>query len=222
MHQPPTTYFIGGIATDAFLFRYPLQVVPRSVYLPFPLHNPADTMESYVLKFLPLINTNEPFNLVANSMGGMMAMELCRHIHPLKVVLISSVKCRAEMPPWLRSLQHTGLHRLLQGSLFIKGIEWGSGLVPEVQRIPGLRKGVVAMARHNNPAFLEWCVNAIAHWKGPDDYRADIYHIHGTADRLFPYRRIRNAIPIQGGTHKMLLTRAAEVTKVVMKCLKSS
>jgi pimeloyl-ACP methyl ester carboxylesterase len=217
-----TTYFISGIATDNRVYDYPLQQIPGSVYLPFPPHHPSDTMESYVLKFLPHIDTSVPFNIVANSMGGIMTMELLRHIHPQKVILISSVKCRSEMPWHLRQLKYSRLHRLLPGQGFIAGVQYGSLFLREINRVPGMRELVVQMAQNNTPGFLYWCVNAIVNWQGKTDYRKDIIHIHGTRDKMFPIRNIANTIAVPGGSHNMQLTRKEEITALLLQHLQIS
>jgi pimeloyl-ACP methyl ester carboxylesterase len=217
-----TTYFISGIATDKRVYDYPLQQIPGSVYLPFPRHEPSDTVESYALKFLPLIDTSRPFNIVGNSMGGIMTMELLRHVQPQKVVLISSVKCRAEMPWRLRQLKYSRLHRLLPGKGFIAGVQYGSLFLKEINRVPGMRELVVQMARNNTPGFLYWCVHAIATWQGGHDYRKDIIHLHGTRDGMFPIRNIANAIAVPGGSHNMQLTRKEEVTSLLRQYLQIS
>jgi len=210
-----TTYFIGGIATDERFYAYPLAQIPGAVYLPFPRHEAGDTMSRYCLRFLPLIDTIRPFNLVGNSMGGIMVMELLRHTHPEKVILVSSVKCRAEMPWRLRQLRYSKLHRLLSGRAFIAGTRWGSLLLPELRTAPVVRQLAISMAEGNDPAFLSWCVNAIVNWQGSNHYRSDIVHIHGTRDGMFPYRNLSQAIPVTGGTHQMQLTREEEITALL-------
>ncbi|MDB5227375.1 MAG: alpha/beta hydrolase [Bacteroidota bacterium] len=219
MHTPKT-YFIGGIASDERLFKYQLVHIPNSTYLPFPKHDQHDTMETYAKKFIPLIDTSQPFHIVANSMGGIMTMELIKHIHPQKVVLVSSVKNRKEMPFILKQMKITHLHKLLPGAGFIGFIQFGSLFKKEITRIPGLRETVVSMAKNNDRDFLYWCVNAIVKWKGDIDHRKDIIHIHGTKDDMFPYRNIRNAIPVKDGTHAMLLNKHVEVTSLLKENLK--
>jgi pimeloyl-ACP methyl ester carboxylesterase len=214
-----TTYFIGGIATDAHLYDFPLKHIPGSVYLPFPQHQKGDNMTTYACKFIQLIDTSKPFNIVANSMGGMMTMELVKYIHPEKVILISSVKCREEMPWRLRQLRYSSLHKLFPGKAFIAGVQYGSRFIKEISQTPDVRNTVIQMAKNNPPDFLYWCVNAIAKWNGTKDYRKDIIHIHGTKDTMFPYRNIKNAIPVINGTHNMLLTRKEEITALLIQHL---
>lgn len=215
----PITYFIGGIASDERVFKYQMTAVENAVYLPFPKHDKHDTMETYAQKFIPLIDTSKPFNIVANSMGGIMTMELIKHIHPEKVVLISSVKSRKEMPFLLKHLKYTNAHKLLPGRGFIGFIQFGSLFKNEILKVPGMRRLAVSMAKNNDTDFLYWCVNAIVKWNGKEDYRKDIIHIHGTKDEMFPYRNIKNAIPVQGGIHAMLLINYKEVNKILAEQL---
>jgi pimeloyl-ACP methyl ester carboxylesterase len=217
--QNNTTYFIGGIASDERLFRYQMVHVPNAVYLPFPSHAVNDTMETYVCKFIPSIDLSKPFNIVGNSMGGIMAMELLRHLQPEKTVLISSVKNRKEMPFILKQFHSTRLHKVLPGSGFTGFVRAGSFFKKEITAFPGLRQMVVSMAAGNRPDFLYWCVNAIVNWKGAPQENRNVVHIHGTKDSMFPYKHIRNAIPVEGGTHAMLLSRHREVTSLLLQYL---
>jgi pimeloyl-ACP methyl ester carboxylesterase len=216
------TYFIGGIASDERIFKYQMAVVDNPVYLPFPRHHAKDTMESYAEKFVPLIDTTKPFNLIGNSMGGIMTMELIKHVQPEKVVLISSVKSRSEMPFILKQMKFTNIHKLLPGQGFIHSIQFGSIFKQEVLKKPGLRHLAVSMAKNNDPDFLYWCVDAIVKWNGKEDYRKDIIHIHGTRDEMFPYRNLKSAIPVEGGSHSMLLINHAEVNRILLEQLNKS
>lgn len=214
-----TTYFIGGIATDRQLYKHQLEHIPDGVYLSFPQHDADDTMETYVQKFIPLIDTSRPFNLVGLSMGGIMTMALLNHIHPEKVVLISSVKCRSEMPWHLRQLKYSKLHKLFPGSMFIKSIVLGTRFIKEVNTTPHLREQVISMAKNNKPDFLYWCVNAIVNWEGNSNYRNDIIHIHGTKDEMFPIKNLKNVIPVEKGTHNMLLSNPSYFTDFLLNVL---
>jgi pimeloyl-ACP methyl ester carboxylesterase len=214
-----TTYFIGGIGTDRQLYRHQLQHIPDSKYLSFPQHEEEDTMEIYIRKFIPSIDTSKPFNIVGCSMGGIMTMALLKHIHPEKVILISSVKCRKEMPWRLKQLKYSRLHKLLPGRLFIKGVATGSYYDKELKAIPGLSSMVASMAQNNSPRFLSWCVNAIVNWDGKTPDRNDIIHIHGTKDGMFPIKRLQQVIPVPNGSHKMLLSNPAFFTDFLLKQL---
>ena len=221
MSLQANNYFIGGIASDERLFRYQMVSIENAVYLPFPKHDRNDTMETYAQKFIPFIDTSKPFNIVANSMGGIMTMELIKHVNPEKVVLISSIKSRKEMPFILKQMKFTNMHKLLPGKGFIGAIQFGSLFKREVLKEPAMRNLAVSMAKSNDPSFLYWCVNAIVKWNGTEDYRKDIIHIHGTKDEMFPLRNIKNVIEVKGGSHAMILNRHHEVTKLLVESLKN-
>ncbi len=72
------------------------------------------------------------------------------------------------------------------------------------------------MTYNNGPAFLYWCARAILRWKGDPAPRPDILHLHGTKDKMFPVKLLKNIIPVAGGTHLMLLSRAEEITNILM------
>ena len=209
------TYFISGIATDERALRYQYDAVPNSIYMPFPKHDKKDTMSTYVQKFIPLIDTTTPFNIVGHSMGGIMAMELIQHVQPQKVILLSTIKSRGEMPFKLKQLSVTHFHKLLPGKGFISSVRFGSRFKSELKKMEGLREMAVSMAEANDPGFLYWAVNAIVKWKGTEDYRNDVIHIHGTRDEVFPYSKLKNVIPVFGGTHVMNMTRAEEVNRLL-------
>ncbi len=209
-------YFISGIATDERAFHLQYDSIPNAVYLPFPKHGKKDKMSDYARRFIPLINTAEPFNLIGHSMGGIITMEIIKHIRPEKVILISSVKSRKEMPFNLKQLKITHFHKLLPGKGFIKSIEVGSKFIKEIMQTPGLRELAVSMAKNNDPSFLYWAVNAIVKWNGDENYRQDIIHLHGTKDTMFPYKNIKNPIPVFGGTHEMNIIKAEEVNRLIL------
>ncbi|MBK9330797.1 MAG: hypothetical protein IPM95_16185 [Sphingobacteriales bacterium] len=62
-------------------------------------------------------------------------------------------------------------------------------------------------------------MDAIVKWKSTEDYRKDIIHIHGTKDEMFPFRNIKNAIPVEGGSHSMLLIQHDMVNKILQEQL---
>ncbi|PSK94696.1 alpha/beta fold hydrolase [Taibaiella chishuiensis] len=206
------TYCIGGFATDVRLFRDQLDHIPGTVYLPFPQPERGDSLETYALKFLPLIDQEQAFNLVGQSMGGIIVMELVRHIRPEKVILISSVKSRAEMPRWFNFLRDTRLYRLSPGPVIVAAIWLGTLFMRELTRVKGLRRLCLDMTRENGPAFLQWCTGAIMNWKGQPSPRPDIIHIHGTKDTMFPFRYVKNTLPVTGGTRLVMPDQAALIT----------
>ena len=62
--------------------------------------------------------------------------------------------------------------------------------------------------------FNEWAVDQVIHWKN-EEVPANLTHIHGTSDRIFPNFYIKDALWIKGGTHFMIVNRAKEISKII-------
>ena len=69
-----------------------------------------------------------------------------------------------------------------------------------------------------NPAFFEWAIRQLFswdnHWKP-----ANILRIHGTADKILPYKKIMNAIAVKDGEHLMVYSKSAVVSQILKEKL---
>ena len=58
------------------------------------------------------------------------------------------------------------------------------------------------------------------HWKG-DGNIPDLVHTHGTRDEIFPIKYIENCIPVENGTHAMIITKAKKISEIIINSLES-
>lgn len=211
-------YLIPGLGADGRMYMPQLKVLPNAVILEHQKPLKGETLVQYAKRLSAQVDTSEPFILIGTSLGGIIAIEMARIIHPDKVILISSVKHRGEMPAWMRAMKHLKLHNLLSGHNFIRFSN------ANVKRLITKRDTKVArllMDMHNSadPEFVQWAINEVVNWKGGEDYRQDVIHIHGTSDRLFPHVNIKDAVYIKGGSHVMGLTQSQDVNKALLKAI---
>ncbi len=211
-------YLIPGLGADGRMYMPQLKVLPNAVILEHQKPLKGETLVQYAKRLSAQVDTSEPFILIGTSLGGIIAIEMARIIHPDKVILISSVKHRGEMPAWMRAMRHLKLHNLLSGQNFIRFSN------ANVKRLITKRDTKVArllMDMHNSadPEFVQWAINEVVNWKGGEDYRKDVIHIHGTSDRLFPHVNIKDAVYIKGGSHVMGLTQSQDVNKALLKAI---
>lgn len=82
------------------------------------------------------------------------------------------------------------------------------------KRLKDDTKHMTQMFKEQNDKFLRWAIINAPKWRGKGD-ESRIAHIHGTNDRMFPFPRIKNAIPVEGGTHLMVYVKGQEVTKLI-------
>lgn len=54
--------------------------------------------------------------------------------------------------------------------------------------------------------YLDWAIDQIVNWP-QNVHDPNIIHIHGERDAVFPIQNIRHCIPVQNGTHTMIIHR---------------
>lgn len=195
-----------------------LKVLPHAIVLEHLAPVTNENMTQYAMRMAQSIDTSLPFSLVGTSLGGIVAMELSRILKPERVVLLATVKNRSEMPGLIRAMSLLNLHRLISGSQFKN---FNQLLVKRLDS-RGDSPAAAVISQMTNDAsaeFIDWAVNAIVNWYPPETYPSDIVHIHGTKDQLFPIHKIKNAIPIQNGSHVMNMTMSYEVNKALLSAL---
>ena len=211
-------YLIPGLGADGRMYTPQLKVLRNAVVLEHQRPLQGETLAEYARRLSGKIDTSEPFILVGTSLGGMISVEMAKVVNADKVILISSVKHRGEMPRWIRAMKHLRLHKLLSGANFIR---FSNANVQRLitKRDTAVAKLLVDMHNSADPEFVSWAINAVVNWKGTKDYRDDIIHIHGTRDQLFPHRNIEKFIPVKGGSHVMGLTQAQDVNKALLNAI---
>jgi pimeloyl-ACP methyl ester carboxylesterase len=211
-------YLLPGLGADKRMYQKQLAVMPGARVLEHLSPVKGQTLAAYAKRVGALIDTSRPFVLIGTSLGGMVCMELARLINPQKIILIASIKNRAEMPLFIRSMKYLNFHRLIPGNaykrfnnLMVKRLD-GRGDKAAAQLIKD-------MTDDADPHFLKWAINAVINWKGEEQAAKNIVHLHGTADQLFSYNLIKNAIPVKNGTHVMNITNSEEVNRILLKAL---
>lgn len=210
-----TIYVLGGLGADERVF-YKLDFGSHNVvYIKWVAPYKNETIESYALRLTTQISTPTPI-LIGLSFGGMMAVEIAKHITTEKIILLSSAKNRQEIPYYFRLAGAVGLHNIIPSSLLIKAnifTNWffSSRSVEE-------KKMLSAILHDTDPVFLKWAIAKIATWKNVTTHQ-NLQHIHGTADRILPIINIKANESVEGGAHLMVVTNAKEVSRILKKVL---
>ena len=203
-------YFLPGLGADERLYANIHLEGVEEHYLNWMEPEGCKTLAEYALKFVPLIDTDEPFYFVGTSMGGMMSIELQKHVSPEKMILVSTVKTQKELPIHLKTVARTRLNALFSGSL----IQNLSGLIDTVYpwQTRTQRDLFLEMLHNCTPTFLEFAINACVNW---DNTRMPtrFAHIHGSRDPLFPASRAKGAEIIKGGNHFMIYEMGEVMTE---------
>jgi hypothetical protein len=134
------------------------------------------------------------------------------------VILISSAKTSSEIPFYYKWAAAMRLNKIIPVSWLKRSnsiSQWFFGLKKAEDKL--LLK---QMLEDTDPEFLAWSIDKIIHWKNKNKL-ANVFHIHGKADRLLPYRFIQPDVSIHEGSHFMLINRADEISSIIRKQLEA-
>ncbi len=154
--------------------------------------------------------------LLGVSFGGIVAGEIAKLIPAKRVIIISSVRSRRELPPLFRLAGYLHLYTFLPYPLLKKpNILLRFAFSPLSNEDYALLKRVVA---DTDIAFLKWAIKQVLLWH-PDTPVHNLIHLHGTADKIFPSTHIQRFLPVKNGGHFMVYNRAEEINTLLAKML---
>lgn len=208
-------YIFSGLGTDERVFKDIDLTGYSPVFVKWIAPYKDETIENYSRRLTTQITSDHP-TLIGLSFGGMVAMEVCKHIEAEHLILIASAKTKNEIPFYFRMAGYLRLDRLvptawMKSPNFIDN--WLFGLTGESDK--RLLKEIL---EDTDPAFLRWAINQILHWKNNQTF-SKVTHIHGRSDRILPYRFINADISIDQGGHFMTVNKSDELTRVIRDLL---
>ena len=204
-----TIYCISGLGADEKAFakiRVPGYELKHLLWLT-PIKN--EPIAAYAKRMAEQITESNPV-LMGLSFGGIMCIEIAKLVPVDKVILISSIPSHKQMPLWMKAAGKLKLNRIVPLNAHMKLMQ------PMHDFFIGAKgekeKEIVRRYRQNvQQDYLEWAINAILNWK--NDWKpANLYHIHGDADRIFPIKKVKPDCIVKGGTHFMIFSKATDVS----------
>jgi pimeloyl-ACP methyl ester carboxylesterase len=211
-------YFIGGLGSDKRIFRHiQLPADCEIIYLDWIPPEKNESLPAYALRLAAIIQFQEPFILVGLSFGGMIAVEIAKVYRPQKIILISSIPVSRHLPAYYRMASSIRLQRILPISI----IKWAALLKRRFSRETSEDKKILKeMILSSDASFIKWAFGAILSWKNkwvPEN----LIHIHGSRDRILPYRYTQPTHIINKAGHIMILTQSEEINKILEQVLEA-
>ncbi|MBC7651157.1 MAG: alpha/beta hydrolase, partial [Deinococcales bacterium] len=170
-----------------------------------------ETLVAYALRLRATITEPNPI-IVGLSFGGMLVTEMAKNDATVTPIIISSNKSTAEFPFWLKIGKYVPVYKWVPNKVFQStrfGTFWFMGATEEREK-----RVVKAIINATNIAFTKWAIEAIMHWDNKE-IPANIYHIHGTKDRLLPHFFTKANALVPNGGHLMIMTQAAAISKLL-------
>jgi len=206
-------YFISGLGADKRAFSLLDLSFCEPVFIDWisPLKN--ESLENYSLRLRQQIQEEHPI-VVGVSFGGMLATEMAKADNFMKVIIIASNKSANEFPAYLRLTKYFPVYKWLPGKLLkASRLNWILGAKGDAQK--KLLRNILA---DSDPVFLKWAIGAILNWK-EKTVPSNVKHIHGTADKLLPFRYVKADFKIPGGTHLMSINKPNEVSDLLKQLI---
>jgi pimeloyl-ACP methyl ester carboxylesterase len=211
-------YFISGLGADKRAFSFLDLSFCEPVFIDWiqPLKN--ESLPAYALRLKEQIKDDNPI-IVGVSFGGMLATEMAKSDPSIKAILISSNKQKKEFPRIFLVGKYIPLYKWMPSALLKKATIFRKlffGPKDENQKMIFHQ-----IINDTDTRFTKWAVYSILHWENavvPEN----ITHIHGTSDKLLPYRLVKADYTIDKGTHLMIMNHPEEISVLLKKLILQS
>ena len=199
-------YFVPGMAADVSIFEFIR--LPQDRYqthmIPWKIPEKKESLEAYAKRMCREIKHDKVI-LIGVSFGGVVVQEMSKHINLEKLIIISSVKSKSELPRRMKLARKTGIYKLLPTFVVSKINNW------EKLAVGDFAKKRAAMYQKylsiNDKRYLDWAIKNMVCWD-QDNPPEGLIHIHGNRDIIFPISNIKNCVTVDKGTHVMIINRA--------------
>jgi len=207
-------YCISGFGADEKVFEK-VDFGENDVhFIQWKIPEKHESIESYAARMCKEISHPNPV-LIGLSFGGMMAIEMAKLITVAKIILVSSVCCRKELPFYMKVTSALNLNRLIPMKPYpiLEPIENYNLGVEDKEQKQLLRE----YRRNLNLQYSNWAIDQVVNWQN-QRLPPNFIHIHGTKDHIFPIKYIINPkYVIKNGGHLLLMNNAEEVNEIFKK-----
>jgi hypothetical protein len=138
------------------------------------------------------------------SFGGVLVQEMAKFMDVKKLIVVSSIKSKHEMPKHLQLLKVTKAYKILPTQLVgsinqLSKFAFGETIKKRIE----LYKKYLSV---DDKRYLDWAIKEMVCWEQSEPNPNAIY-IHGNKDAVFPDSCGGNCIVIKGGTHVMIINK---------------
>lgn len=194
-----------GMAANPSIFEY--ISLPKDQFeihwLEWEIPLKRETLSEYAQRISKKI-THDNVVLIGVSFGGILVQEMSAFLNLRKLIIVSSVKNRHELPRRMKFARQTKAYKLTPTHL-AKSVDTLAkySLGKSVTKRVELYKKYLSV---NDKRYLDWAIKQVVCW---DRSHTDtnVIHIHGDGDGVFPIKNIKDCITIKGGTHVMIINK---------------
>lgn len=210
-----TVYYISGLGAHERVFAYLNLSGVNEKYIKWEKPQEKEKLRDYCKRLTSQINFSEEIILIGVSFGGIVAQEIAKIVNVEKVIILSSVKSVKEFDWQLTLVRRLKLYKITPPSF----LKWSNLLTGDyyfgtkTKAESDLLKMII---QDTDKLFMKWAIEEIMKWDN-DSICQNLTHIHGDKDRVFPIKRIKNAIRIKEGGHFMIVNQAKKISEIIDK-----
>lgn len=207
-------YFVPGLAAGKEIFwNISLSKEKYTVHvLEWLIPEKSETLKVYAQRMAARVV--EPNSvLIGVSFGGVVAQEMSVFLKLKKLIIISSVKTKHELPARMKWVRMTKAYKLLPTSLILSVEDLTKFAVgPKTKKRLSLYQHYLHV---RDKQYLDWAIEKMVNWERGVSVDG-IIHIQGDHDPVFPIKNISDCTVIVNGTHIMILNRGREISKKIL------
>jgi len=200
-----SVYFVPGLAAGKEIFKH--ISLPEDQFkihiIEWKIPEPKEPIEQYAQRMAADVK-EENAVLIGVSFGGVMVQEMSAFLNLRKLIIISSVKSKHELPLRLQFARKTMVYKLVPTKLVLSTDDLTKFAIgPKTKKRLEMYQEYLSV---RNERYLDWAIENMVCWdrETPD---SKVIHIHGDEDLVFPIEKIKNCIVLKGGTHIMVLNK---------------
>jgi len=151
----------------------------NTIWLSWKIPKKEESLTSYAKRMLEDIPKDTPVVLIGVSFGGVLVQEMSKFIKIKRLIIISSVKTKHELPMRMKVARDTGVYKILPTGLL--------DYINQIEKLPLgnlIRKRLKLYQQYlsvNDKEYLDWSIKEVLCWQ-QDQPIEDIIHIHGEED----------------------------------------
>lgn len=213
-------YFVPGLAAGKEIFenisfpeeRYIIHVLDWII----PKKN--ETLIGYAQKMsLKVVEPNSV--LIGVSFGGLVAQEMSLFLDLKKLIIISCIKSKYELPKRLQFITKTKAYKLMPTGIIhnnVNLVKYAIGSKTK-KKLSLYQKYLFVRDKD----YLDWAIQQMLCWKREKQVD-QVIHIHGDNDHVFPLKNIKDCIVIPNGTHIMIINKYRWLNKNIPKIIEGT
>lgn len=198
-------YLMPGMAANPSIFEH--IKLPEDQFkihwLEWFMPEPKESLESYAKRMIERIEYDNVV-LLGVSFGGILVQEMSKYMKLRKLIVVSSVKSKHELPKRMKVMKFTKAYKLLPTQLVanidvLAKYAFGETVTKRIE----LYKKYLSV---NDKEYLDWAIENVIEWQQAEP-NANAIYIHGDKDMVFPHSCKGDCIVIKGGSHIMIINK---------------